>query len=162
MALRGPGHTISLCLARDWRCHGRPGRCVLDLSPAYRGTGPFLSADFTRDVNPMPETHVSPNRAALTACRRASRNRRWRAQSNIAASRRAVLQVAARECGQALVTVPVKTSRFMPESDVETRFLDTFTYWVEPSQAPRDERKRCDHAAMAAAQDPMCATVFGS
>lgn len=95
-------------------------------------------------------------------------HRRWRPQSNLAAGRRDILAVAARECGLVLETVPVKNSRFMPETETEKKWLDSYTYCADPSQIsdddarPRKPMTAVDRAAYGAAQDPRMAAIFGS
>lgn len=112
------------------------------------------------------------NRAA------AKRQGRWRPSSNIAASSRDVLEIAARQCGQVLMTVPETDGRAMPE-EIEMRYLDRFSYWADPSDVrddpphdacdcdvcrrrPQAMRRRVDQAVMAEMQDPSCAAIFGS
>ncbi len=103
---------------------------------------------------------MSTAKRERAAAKRASRQ--WRPHSNIAAGRGQVLAIAARECGLSLTTVPVKHSRFMPETETEKKWLDTFTYCADPATAPVDERQPVDRTAYAAAQDPRCAAIFGS
>lgn len=110
----------------------------------------------------MAESYVSPERAALTACRRLARMRHSRLRDRIRRDAADLRRAACEQAGCEFRTLPAAAVAVPADDAVTIAFLPVVSTIVTTrGQEDEPKRSRTDRGLLSEMQDPACAAVFG-